>query len=112
MQQLMQKWRVEDDSEKDAVLDIVSDKYCRKILEYTTYNPKTAVEISRMCTIPISTVYRRLQDLQDNKMLRVSGAISEDGKKYFMYKSKIKEISSSFNGDSLQVTIVPNRLTE
>ena len=45
-------------------------------------------------------------------MLRVSGAISEDGKKYFMYKSKIKEISSSFNGDSLQVTIVPNRLTE
>ena len=112
MQQLIQKWRIEDDSEKDAVLDILSDKYCRKILEYTTYSPKTAVEISTMCTIPISTVYRRLQDLQDNKMLRVSGSISEDGKKYFMYKSKIKEISSSFNGDSLQVTIVPNRLTE
>ncbi len=112
MQQLIQKLKIEDDGEKNAVLDIVSDKYCRKILECTMYKPKTVVEISTECTIPISTVYRRIQMLHDAKMVRVSGSISEDGKKFFMYKSKIKEISSSFNGDSIQVSIVPNHLTK
>ena len=112
MQQVIQKWKIEEDKKKDAILGIISNKYCRKILESTMYKPKTAVEISAECTIPISTVYRRLQDLHDNKMLSVSGSISEDGKKYFMYKSKIKEISSSFDGNLVQVSIVPNRITE
>ena len=35
--------------------------------------PRTAVEIAKVANIPISTVYRRLQFLQENKMLKTSG---------------------------------------
>ena len=70
--------------------------------------PKSAMEISAESKIPISTVYRRLQSLHDNKLLWISGTISDDGKKYFLYRSRIKSISSSFIGGFVEIEVVPN----
>ncbi len=86
----------------------MSDKYCRAILENTMDKPKSAMEISAETKIPISTVYRRLQTLHDNKLLGISGSISDDGKKYFLYRSKIKSISTTFNGNYVEIEVVPN----
>lgn len=97
-----------DDEKKGTILGIMSDKYCRAILETTMSTPKAAIEISAERKIPISTVYRRLQVLHDNKLLAISGSITQEGKKHFLYKSKVKAMSSSFNGGNLQVEIVPN----
>jgi len=41
-------------------------------------------------------------------MLGISGSINDDGKKYFLYKSKIKSIVACFNGGSLEIEIIPN----
>lgn len=108
MQSLITGRKIEDDSRKDAVLEIMADRYCRSILENTMEKPKSAMEISSETKIPISTVYRRLQTLHDNKLLGISGSISQDGKKYFLYKSRVKAISTSFNNGSVEVEIVPN----
>ncbi len=108
MQALISGRRVEDDSRKDAILEVVSDKYCRGILEITMEKPKSAMEISAESKIPISTVYRRLQTLHDNELLGISGSISDDGKKYFLYKSKVKAIATSFNGSNVEIEVVPN----
>lgn len=99
--------KIEDDK-KNVLLGIVSDKYCRAILESTMNTPKAAIEISAETQIPISTVYRRLQLLFDNKLLAISGSITSEGKKHFLYKSKVKAITSQFNGGNLDVEIVPN----
>jgi len=69
--------------------------------------PKTAVEIAKVTNIPISTVYRRLQFLQENKMLKTSGGLNKDGK-YFVYQSKLKTISTFFDGFSTWVSVTPN----
>ena len=108
MQELLQTRRIEDQEKKDAILELVSDKYCRAILKTTMVKPKSAMEIATETKIPISTVYRRLQDLHDNKLLRVSGQISDDGKKLFLYKSRVKAISSTFDGNLIEIEIVPN----
>jgi hypothetical protein len=50
-----------------------------------------------------------LQTLHDNKLVGISGAINEDGKKYFLYKSKVKAILTNFNGDFIEMEIVPNK---
>jgi len=110
MQELISGRKIEDDSRKDAILEVMSDKYCRAILENSMEKPKSAMEISAETKIPISTVYRRLQTLHDNKLLGISGSISEDGKKYFLYKSRIKAISSSFDGNKIEVEVVPNTM--
>lgn len=97
-----------DEDEKGAILGIISDKYCRAIFESTMSVPKSAIEIATECKIPISTVYRRLQLLHDNKLLSISGSITLEGKKHFMYKSKVKAMVSTFNAGNLEVQIVPN----
>ena len=108
MQQLISGKKIDDDSKKDAILGVISDKYCRSIIENTMEKPKSAMEISSETKIPISTVYRRLQTLHDNKLLGISGSISDDGKKYFEHKSKVKAISTSYIGNNIEVEIVPN----
>ena len=69
--------------------------------------PKTAVEIAKATNIPISTVYRRLQFLQEHKMLKISGGLNKDGK-YFVYLSKLKTISTFFDGLNILVSVTPN----
>ena len=108
MQTLLQGRKVDLDERKEEILEILADKYCRTIIAVTMDRPKCAIEISSEAKIPISTVYRRLQFLFDNKILRISGTISDDGKKYFLYKSRIKAISTNFNGSFVEVEIVPN----
>ena len=110
MQTLLEGRKIEEDDRKEAILGMISDKYCREILEATMDKPKSAMEISSERKIPISTVYRRLQTLHDNKLLWISGTISSDGKKYFLYKSKAKAISTSFNSGTIEIQIVPNTL--
>ncbi len=108
MQTLILGRRIEEDERKDAILGVLSDKYCRAIIENTMEKPRSAMEISADTKIPISTVYRRLQTLHDNKLLNISGSISQDGKKYFLYKSKVKAITTNFNGSYVEVEVVPN----
>ncbi len=108
MQELISGRKIEEDSRKDAILEVMADKYCRAILENTMEKPRSAMEVSAETKIPISTVYRRLQTLHDNKLLGISGSISDDGKKYFLYKSKVKAIATSFNGNHVEIEVVPN----
>ncbi len=108
MQTIQQTRKIEDDQRKESILDIMSDKYCREILRITMDKAMSAIEIARVGKIPISTIYRRLQTLHDNKLVRISGSISEEGKKSFLYKSKVKAISASCNGNDVEINIVPN----
>jgi len=108
MQRLLDERMVTDEERKNAILEIISDKYGRVILSKTMVKPKSAMEIAAESGIPISTVYRRLQTLHDKKLVGISGSISEDGKKYFLYKSKIKVISATFDGNNVEISIIPN----
>ncbi len=108
MQTILQKRKIEDDERKDAILEILADKYCREILEMTMEEPKSAMDIAADSKIPISTVYRRLQTLYDCKLVKISGMISDDGKKFFLYKSKIRSLCASFTGNYVEIEVVPN----
>ena len=108
MQTLQQVIKVEEQEKKDSLLEILSDKYCRAILASTMYKPKSAIAITRDEKIPMSTVYRRIQQLHDNKLLATSGMITEDGKRLFLYKSKVKGIQSTFNDGKTEVELILN----
>jgi len=108
MQTILQKRKIEDDERKDAILEVLADKYCREILEMTMEKPKSAMDIAADSKIPISTVYRRLQTLYDCKLVKISGMITDDGKKFFLYKSKIRSLCASFTGNYIEIEVVPN----
>jgi len=108
MQELIQTQKIIDDDKKQVILEILADKYCKQILQNTLEKPKSAIEISHEKKIPISTVYRRLQTLYDAKLLAISGSINDDGKKYFLYKSRVKGISLKCDLEVTTIEIVPN----
>ena len=98
---------VVDNEKKKIYLQVLSDHFCLAIISDIISNPKTAVDISKDTKIPISTVYRRLQFLQENKLLKITGGIGKDGK-YFLYQSRVKGFSTVFNGESLEITVTSN----
>ena len=98
---------IKDDERKQIYFQILSDQFCMGIISSIIDKPRTAVEIAKTTTIPISTVYRRLQFLQEHKMLKTSGGLNKDGK-YFVYQSKLKTISTFFDGSDTWVSVTPN----
>jgi len=108
MQTLQHIFRIEETEKKDDLLEILSDKYCRAILQSTMHKPKSAIEITAESNIPMSTVYRRIQMLHDSNLLKTSGIITDEGKRLFLYKSKVKGIKSTFNDGKTEVELVLN----
>ncbi len=98
---------IEDNDQKQIYLQIMSDKFCMRIISSIINDSKTAVKISKETSIPISTVYRRLQFLQENKIIKVLGGIGKDGK-FFVYKSRIKTISAMFDGEDVRLSVTSN----
>ncbi|MDH3340396.1 MAG: ArsR family transcriptional regulator [Nitrosopumilus sp.] len=107
--QILNPLKIEAPERKEIFLEILSDKYCRLILESIMNTPKSAIEISRDKEIPLSTVYRRIQQLHDSHMIRTSGIITDEGKRLFLYKSKIKEVNTRFYDGKITVDVVFNK---
>ncbi|QLH04527.1 transcriptional regulator [Nitrosopumilus oxyclinae] len=107
--QVINQLKIEEPERKESFLEILSDKYCRSILEAIMDSPKSAIEVSREKIIPLSTVYRRIQQLHDSKMIRTSGVITDEGKRLFLYKSKIKAVNTSFHDGKIDVDVVFNQ---
>ena len=109
MQYLESAYKINECQPKEHLLSIVSDKYCRSILKAITDKPKSAVEIAYETKVPITTVYRRMQTLHDNKLVQASGMITGGGKRSFLYKSKIKGIIGTYSEGQVDVEIIPNK---
>jgi len=108
MQELIQTRKIMENERKQIILQVIADKYCKQILRSTLNESKSANQISHDEKIPISTVYRRLQTLFDVKFLTLSGSINEDGKKYFLYKSRMKSIFIKYDLEEVIIEIEPN----
>jgi len=98
-----------DSNLRKAILKALSDEYSRTIMNYTIDEPKSIVNMVKDCDIPMTTAYRRVKELEENKILKVTGSIvTDDGKKYFLYQSRLKAIYVIFGVDSLDVQIIDN----
>src|SRR5208282_5928098 len=64
--------RVVGEFAKQRILSALADPYSRKILDAIIEENKSALELSKECGIPITTVYRRLEEmLQDGLIVAV-----------------------------------------
>lgn len=96
---------IDKDDEKQKALEFFSDSYTRSILATVMDKPKSALQIADETKIPFTTVYRKLRNLLENNTIRISGYIAENGKKNFLYKSKIKSFHITFTQDKLAIFV-------
>lgn len=96
---------IDQDEKKQKALEIFSDTYTRVILSTMMENPKSALQITEETKIPLTTVYRKLHHLIEENLIRISGQIAENGKKNFLYKSKLKSFHVTFTKDRFAVLV-------
>lgn len=88
------------------MLEVLSDRYCIRILQAISDTPKPVSQLSSECSIFIGMVYRKLKILKKNDLLDTYCEIRPDGKKFFFYKSRVKGIVASFIDNKLEVTTI------
>ena len=97
-------------TQKNDLLNVLADDYSRNILNRIIEIPKSGVQLSNETGIPGSTVYRKLSRMADLKLMKITGIISPEGKKIFLYQSKIKSVYAKFEGGFVDMEIIPNIL--
>ena len=100
---------IKDEKQKKVIVNALLDEYSRKILDSTIDEAKSITDIMREQDIPMTSTYRRVKLLMDNKLVKVERSmVTDDGKRYFLYLSNIKDASIRFNKGELVVEITPN----
>lgn len=91
-----------DDQDVDprTVLTALDDRGCRKILEATAEKALTASELSTRCSIPLSTIYRKLELLTDAALLEEQVRINETGKHASEYRQCFDDVTVSVSGEN------------
>ncbi len=91
------------------VIKMLADAESRAILFSMVKTGRTAAELSYTLKIPLSSVYKKLADLEEIALVRVEKLeISENGRKFKVYKSKISKADISIRRPEPRLTLIPN----
>jgi len=100
---------VNDQAVKQRILSALSDEYSLQILTATTQHTLSALELSRNCEIPVTSLYRRLDALIDAGLIAVAKyGRTPDGKWYELYRSLLSRVDVSFNDGDLRMNVEVN----
>ena len=101
--------KVEDEENKNGIIGCLSDLQCRRIIDLTVNKPLSASDIAQGCNLPPSSAYRRISTLTDAGLLGVErSVITEDGKKYDLFRSTIKGVEINYRPSDIMVRLIPN----
>ena len=92
------------------ILEALADSQARSILFSIIKEGKTALELSEKYRIPLSSVYKKIADLEDLALVRVDKWIlSDNGKKFKVYKSRISQAEISIKKPEPVITLSANQ---
>ena len=74
------------------VIESLADAESRAIIFSIIKKGKTATELSTGLKIPLSSVYKKLTDLENLTLIKIEKTVlSENGKRFKIYKSRINK---------------------
>lgn len=91
------------------VIEALADAESRAILFSIIKSGKTASELSEKLKIPLSSVYKKLADLEELTLIEVEKwMLSDKGRKYKVYRSRISKADISIKKPEPILNLVPN----
>ena len=91
------------------VVTMLADAESRTILFSVVKKGKTASELSQKHKIPLSSVYKKISDLEELTLIKVdSWRISDSGRKFKIYKSRIKNAEINIKKPEVSIILTPN----
>lgn len=98
------------DDEPVRVVEMLGDEYARRILVETSDEPKSVDALSAACDADDSTIYRRLERLQEANLVEDQQRIDPGGHHYKEYAALVDEIRVGV--DAAGVDVAVERATE
>ena len=91
------------------VIEALADSESRAILFSIIKKGSTAAELSNKLKIPLSSVYKKLTDLEELTLIEIEKLVlSEKGRKYKIYRSRISKADISIKKPDPVLTLIPN----
>ena len=91
------------------VIEALADSESRAILFSIVKKGNTAAELSDRLKIPLSSVYKKLSDLEELTLIEVEKwMLSDKGRKYKVYRSRIKQAEISIKKPEPVLILVSN----
>ena len=91
------------------VILALADAESRAIIFSIIRKGKTASNLSESLKIPLSSVYKKLSDLEDLTLIEIEKTIlSEKGRRFKVYKSRIKNAEINIKKPDATLTLTPN----
>ena len=91
------------------VIEALADSESRAILFSIIKKGMTAAELSEKLKIPLSSVYKKLSDLEEITLIEVEKwMISDKGRKFKIYKSRISKADISIRKPDPILNLVSN----
>jgi predicted transcriptional regulator len=101
--------RITSRAVQDELIRSLADEYSRKIILGTINKAQSVEELSQSEKIPISTTYRRVNEMKDVGILTVEKTIlTEEGKKFELYRSAFKAIHMDLNQAEIIIDVELN----
>ncbi len=92
------------------VIEALANTESRAILFSITKKGNTAAELSVNLKIPLSTVYKKLSDLEELTLIEVEKwMLSYKGRKYKVYRSRISKADISIRKPEPSLALTPNK---
>jgi predicted transcriptional regulator len=91
------------------VIEALADAESRAILFSIIKTGKTASELSEKLKIPLSSVYKKLGELEELTLIEVEKwMLSDKGRKFKVYKSRISKADISIKKPDPVLNLIPN----
>ncbi len=93
------------------VLEVLANAESRSILFSIIRKGKTATDLSYELKIPLSSVYKKLSELEELTLVKIDKwLISDKGRKFKVYKSRISKADISIKKPEPTLILVPNQM--
>lgn len=97
----------------DVVAEALTDAYARRVLAVCVRKARAVKDISQETALPLPTTYRQVNKLVESGLMVIErSAITPDGKKYDLYRSRVRSAKIEMDAGGERVTWEPNEAIE
>lgn len=94
-----------ENSDVRAIAALLEDEYAHAILIYTSQESMSATELSEVCDASPSTIYRRIDRLQEYDMLADRLRLDRDGHHYRTYSARLERITIELDDGTFEIEV-------
>jgi len=92
------------------IIESLADAESRAILFSTIKKGKTVTDLSYTLKIPLSSVYKKLSELEELSLVQVEKwTLSDKGRKFKVYKSRISKADITITKSEPSINLIANK---